>query len=161
METNEATMESKQGPQRVVEAEFRLPRLEEIELPKVDWEPVRKATEQVLLTGIGIGMLVARGIGAAIKTAYQAGEEAAERPGTVAHTVATSLRRRPKGGGPQRGIKRQVPVLPIDNYDSLSVEAIVGRLGTLSPDKLWVLREYELTHANRAEVLRAIDEHLG
>ena len=46
---------------RVVEAEIRMPRLDDVGLPKVDMTPLKSAAEQVLLTGIGIGILVGRG----------------------------------------------------------------------------------------------------
>jgi len=172
METNEMAMEpccaQSAGEHRVVEAEFRLPKLNRVELPKVDWSPVRKAAADVLLTGLGVGVLMARGAMAAVKAAYQAGATTADKPGSVAHTMVSVVRGTEKVSQATgaavysgAGIKMHVPVLPIESYDALSMADISVKLEGLTAEQLAVLREYELTHANRAEVLEIIQARLA
>ncbi len=60
---------AEQEPRRIVEAEFKLPRMEKVTLPRVDTAPLRAAAEETLLVSIGVGVLLARGIGKAIQAA--------------------------------------------------------------------------------------------
>ena len=152
--------------QRVVEAEIRLPRLDELGLPKINadlrasLEPIRATAEQVLLTGIGVGVLLARGLTKAVKAAYQAGAETAENPGPITNALLSLVR---KEESPQAGsakVKVQVPVLPLDNYDALTANKVLEQLSELSIEQLRVLREYELDHKKRTTVLRAIDKQI-
>lgn len=147
-------------PRRVVEYEFRLPKPEELRLPKVDLEPARRVAEQVLLTGIGVGVLVARGIVKAAQAANQAGAQAAEHPGPLTRALLSLVRpSHPEELRPAEA--RPVPLLPIDNYAELSVAAIVAQLGSLTAEQLQVLREYEASQQARPEVLAAIDARLS
>ena len=164
MNTDEMTMgeSSARRERRVVEAEIRLPKLEELELPKIDLEPARAIAEQALLTGIGVGVLIGRGVVLAVKAAHRVGSEAAEHPGPITQALLSLVRgpaARPGVKGRQE-IKVRVPILPIDNYDQLSAAELVERLASLSNDQLRVLYEYETTHQNRKEVLKAIDKYL-
>ncbi len=145
---------------RVVEAEIKMPRLEEIKMPKVDMEPLRSTAEQVLLTGIGLGVLAARGIRAAARAAYNAGQDAARDPGPVTKALLDMVKPSEKGEatGP---IRRQVPVMPIDNYDALDADQVRVRLPDLAEEQLRVVRSYEESHRARPEVLEAIDRRLG
>ena len=154
--------EGGQSPRRVVEAEFRLPRLDEIQLPEIDLTPIRTVAEQVLLTGIGVGVLVVRGLSQAIKAAHQAGKEAAQQPGSAAETLL-SLVRKPEAAeqGSASETKSKVPVLPIDNYDQLTAADILERLPDLSAQELGLVHAYESDHRARAEVVQAIDERLA
>lgn len=88
----------KAAPKRVVEFELHLPRPEEIKLPKVDWEPWRKAAEEALITGLGVGILVARGIKRAVEVAHETGAQAAERPGTLPYALVQWMRPRRAAG---------------------------------------------------------------
>jgi len=154
--------EGGQSPRRVVEAEFRLPRLDEIQLPEIDLTPVRTVAEQVLLTGIGVGVLVVRGLSQAIKAAHQAGKEAAQQPGSAAETLL-SLVRKPEAAeqGSASETKSKVPVLAIDNYDQLTAADILERLPDLSAQELGLVHAYESDHRARAEVVQAIDARLA
>ena len=55
-----------------------------------------------------------------------------------------------------RPIRIKVPVLPIDNYASLTADEVVKRLEGLSPDQLEFLRGFETEHKNRKTVLEAV-----
>lgn len=145
---------------REVELEIKLPRVEELKLPKVNLEPARAIAEQVLLTGLGVGILVARGVVYAVKAANQAGVEAAKHPGPVVGALLSLVRKREPSPKALAEIRR-VPVLPIDNYDNLPPTDILARLAQLSPEQLRVVREYERNHQARAEVLEAIDHQLS
>ncbi|NLG48794.1 MAG: hypothetical protein GX552_01625 [Chloroflexi bacterium] len=165
MNTEEMAMEQPNGPKserRVVEAEIRLPKLEELELPKIDMEPVKAVAEQVLLTGLGVSILIGRGLVKAAKAAYRAGSEAAEHPGPLTQALLGLVRREPDKAHPSATteIKVRVPILPVDNYDQLTTDELFVRLASLSDDQLQVLREYELTHQARPQVLEAIDRYL-
>ncbi|MBC7238160.1 MAG: hypothetical protein H5T69_20135 [Chloroflexi bacterium] len=161
MTSNEFSIqEPKATEKRVVEAEFKLPSLEELSLPKIDLESVRVVAEDVLLTGIGAAVLLARGVTSALRAANQAGIEAAKNPGPVTGALL-SLVRKPGKRPAAEGVRVQVPVLPIDNYDQLSAKEILSRLPELSEEQLRVLREYELANARRTTVLKAIDRQLG
>ena len=154
--------EGGQSPRRVVEAEFRLPRLDEIQLPEIDLTPIRTVAEQVLLTGIGVGVLVVRGLSQAIKAAHQAGKEAAQQPGSAAETLL-SLVRKPEEAqqGTASETRTKVPVLPIDNYGQLTAADILERLPDLSAQELGLVRAYESDHEARGELLGAIDKRLA
>lgn len=148
----------KAAPKRVVEFELRLPRPEEIKLPKVDWEPWRKAAEEVLITGLGVGILMVRGIKRAVEVAHEEGMQAAERPGTLPHTLVQWMRPRQAARPAPSG---KIRILPLEDYDELSVTEIIERLAQLKPDQLRMVRAYEEEHAGRLAILRAIDDLLA
>jgi hypothetical protein len=163
MSTQELAMEAREERQargRVVELEVKLPKLEEIKLPKVNLEPARAIAEQVLLTGLGVGVLLVRGVVYAVKAANQAGAEAAKNPGPVVGTLLGLVRGKESAAATSGEIRMKVPVLPINNYDNLALADILGRLPQLSADQLRVVREYEQDHQARAEVLEAINRQL-
>jgi hypothetical protein len=155
------TGEERSAPRRVVELEFRLPRLEEIKLPKVNLEPARVVAEQVLLTSLGIGVLLARGVVYAVRAANQAGAEAAKNPGPVTSALLGLVRRKEPTTAPSGGVRMKVPVLPINNYDDLALQDVLGRLPQLTAEQLRVVCEYERDHQARAEVIEAIDRQLS
>ena len=144
---------------RVVEAELRLPRVEELNLPKVDLKPVRNVAEEALITGLGIGVLMVRGVLAAVRAAHDAGKKELDNPGPVTKSVVGLVRREGKPVGQQ--VRMSVPMLPLDNYDTLSVAEVFSRLPDLSADQLRVLRDYENSHQARVEVLEDINRRLG
>jgi len=146
---------------RMVEAEFKLPKLSNIELPEVDWAPVRKLTSDVLLTSLGVGVLAVRGVLAATKAAYNAGASEAEKPGTLMHTIVGAVRGDKAADAPDGGIKVQVPVLPIADYDALNYRDVLAKLDSLTDEQLAVVRDYEAAHANRSTVLNAIQARLS
>jgi hypothetical protein len=163
MSTNELAMDQGNATprqKRVVEVEIKLPRLEELNLPKVNVEPLRSTAEQVLLTGIGLGVLAARGIRSAVCAAYTAGAEAAREPGPVTKALLSLVRGPEKGEG-AGPIRRQVPVLPINNYDALDADEIAVRLPDLTDEQLRIVRAYEENRRARPEVLESIDRRLG
>jgi uncharacterized protein (DUF433 family) len=145
---------------RVVEAEIKLPTWEDLDMPKVDLEPARRLAEDILLTGLGAMVLAGRGLSNAVRAANQAGAEAAEHPGPLAD-VLLKLVRKPGATSTGEGIRVQVPILPIDNYDERSPEEILAHLPKLSEDQLRVLRDYEMARARRTTILKAIDRQLG
>jgi hypothetical protein len=162
MTTQEMPMQEGQPvhvQRRVVEAEVRLPRVEELKLPKVDLKPVRSVAGEVLLTGLGIGVLMVRGVLAAVRAAHEAGKKEMENPGPVTKAVLGLVRQEEKPIAHE--IRVIVPVLPVDDYDGLAVADILVRLPDLSESQLRVLREYEIDHQARAEVIEAIDNRLG
>ena len=150
------------GESRVVEAEFRLPKWDELHLPEIDLEPVRNAAEQVLLTTIGVGVLVARGIAEAVRAANQAGAEAAEDPGPLAKALLSLVRwDSPPAEPATQSAGVQVPVVPIDEYDALDIEAVLEAISSLSEEELCVVRDYEAASKNRTEVIDAIAGRLA
>jgi uncharacterized protein (DUF433 family) len=155
-----ANSHSSSENERVVEAEIRLPAWEDLDMPKVDLEPARHMVEDILLTGLGAMVLVGRGVSKAVRAANQAGAEAAEHPGPLTDALL-KLVRKPGARSTGEGIRVQVPVLPIDHYDERSPEEILAQLTELSEDQLRVLREYEIAHAKRTTILKAIDRQLG
>ncbi len=150
---------AEQEPRRIVEAEFKLPRMEKVTLPRVDTAPLRAAAEETLLVSIGVGVLLARGIGKAIQAAREAGRGAAEHPGPVTRTLLGLVRG--DNPPPAGAIVRHVPMLPVADYDRLGVEEIAVRLPDLAADDLAVLRDYEAAHEARPAVLQAIDARLA
>ncbi|MFH1084143.1 MAG: hypothetical protein V1772_00065, partial [Chloroflexota bacterium] len=99
MSTSEFALESEpiEAPRRVVEAEIKMPQFDKVRLPDVDLAPVRTAAEQVLITGLGVGILVARGVAAAVRAAHKAGAEAADEPGSFSQAVVGLVRGAPRG----------------------------------------------------------------
>lgn len=160
MEAQESTLPTPEGatPQRVVEFELRLPRREEITLPKIDWAPWRRAAEQALITGLGVGILLARGVRYAVKAAYEAGAEAAAKPDSVAHSLVSHLHPQEKGAAPSGG---KIRVLPLEDYERLASDEVIARLRGLTATQLETVRVYEMEHERRTSVLKAIDELLA
>ncbi|MGI6367689.1 MAG: hypothetical protein ACOX2L_04900 [Anaerolineae bacterium] len=141
--------------QRVVEFELRRPTREDLQLPKVDLEPVRQAIEDVALTSIGLAIIGARSLVRTWQAARQAGREAAADPGPITRAVLDLVHyQRPSAETLSRG---NIPVLPIADYDALSAEQLIARLTTLTRGELGAVRDYELEHARRTAVLKAID----
>jgi UDP-glucose 4-epimerase len=50
---------------------------------------------------------------------------------------------------------------PLDHYDDLTEDEVVPLLGSLEPQDLRILRDYERRHANRGRLLGAIDSALA
>jgi hypothetical protein len=162
MNCHEATVNSSSSSEckRVVEAEIRLPTWDELEMPKMDLEPARRMAEDILLTGLGAIVLAGRGVSNAVRAANRAGAEAAEHPGPLTDALLKMVRK-PSAPSTSEGIRMQVPMMPIDNYDERSSEEILADLPTLSEEQLRIVREYEMTNAKRTTVLKAIDRQLG
>ena len=165
MSTQEFSMERAEAPRmprRVVEAEIKLPKMEELKLPKVslNLEPARVVAEQVLLTSLGVGVLFLRGVTAALKAANAAGVEAAQHPDPVTKALLGWVRPKPQAPQATTGIKR-VPVMPIDNYEALAAESILEHLAGLSAEQLRVVRDYEAQHLARVEIIEAIAARLA
>jgi hypothetical protein len=143
-------------PGRVVEASFRLPHVEEISLPEVDWRPLVDLGRDALLTTVGVGILVGRGVASAVKAAHEAGLSEASR----SHSWLASL----AGGPSERADVTEegaaVPILPIADYDAQSADEVVSRLEGLDRAQLELVSRYEVAHANRSEVLKAIAARL-
>jgi hypothetical protein len=144
---------------RVVEMEIKLPKFEGVKMPDVDLTPIRKAAEDVLLTGLGIGVLTVRGLTQAVRAAYRAGVDELEHPGPVTKAVMEAMRGKEQAPA-EVETALKVPVLPIEDYDDLTAEEVVSRLDDLGSDGLRVIREYENEHKGRVTVLRAIDQRL-
>ncbi len=161
MDSHEMTMQGTEAEAtgRVVEFELRLPRRQEITLPRVSAEPLRHAAEEVILTGIGLTVLAGRALVQTARAARRAGEEAAEHPGPVARALLGLVR---KTGDPAATpISRNIPVLPIAGYSVLAADEILPRLERLSPEQLAAVRDYEQAHLRRAPVLEAIAARLA
>jgi len=150
-----------QEKKRVVEAEIKLPKLEDLSLPHVNLEPVRSIAEDVLVTTLGIGVLVTRGVISAVKAAHDAGVEAAQEPDSWVNRLVTRLK--PKEDEPELTVQpsARVPMLPIDDYDELAADEIDARIEALDVAQLGVLRAYEVEHQNRADVIATLDSRLG
>ncbi|MGC9361042.1 MAG: hypothetical protein ACP5G7_11840 [Anaerolineae bacterium] len=143
-------------PGRVVEASFRWPHADEIKIPEVDWEPLAELGREALLTTVGVGILVGRGVASAVKAAYQAGLSEASRPDSWLASLV---------GGTSEGVTAAekaggVSALPIADYDALSADEVLSRLEGLDRAQLGVVSRYEISHANRPEVLKAIAARL-
>ena len=144
---------------RITEHEIKPIDWSKVKFPHVDLEPVREVTEQALLTGIGLGVLIARGVRKAVQAAYEAGRSEAEHPGSAAEAIANLVR--PKGGEEQaKPAIRKVPVLPIANYGDLQESEVINSLEGLSGEQLEMVRAYEQQHLNRPALLAAIQSKL-
>ncbi|MCE5260249.1 MAG: hypothetical protein LLG44_14500 [Chloroflexi bacterium] len=145
---------------RIVEAEIGPLDWSKVRFPKVDMEPVRQLTEQTLLTGIGIGVLAARGLRQAVGAAYKAGSEEAEHTGSLAEMLVSWVRKPKAAEAESKTIIRKVPVMPIADYSGLSEAEVIDRLANLDAAQLDIVRTYEISHLNRPAVLTAIDNQL-
>ncbi len=159
MNSQETTMQGAQPSStgRVTEFELRLPRREELRLPSA--EPLRRVAKDVVLTGIGFSVLAGRAVMNTLQAAHNAGQEAAEHPGSLTRALVDLVSPKPVQTKPP--LSRNVPVLPIADYGNLSAEEILTRLEGLTQEQLRVLREYEEAHEKRAEVLEALDARLA
>ena len=142
-------------PQRVVEFELRRPHREDIKVPGIDLEPVRKAIEDVALTGIGLAIITSRSVTRTLEAAHRAGLEAADKPGPFTRAVLGILGHKAPAVAPLT--RRNISVLPISDYDALSSDEVIARLATLGKDELAAIRAYELEHERRTAILQAID----
>jgi hypothetical protein len=150
-----------QEPRRVVEAEIRLPRLSDLKLPQVNLKPAQHVAEQMLLTGLGAGVLLVRGVVNMIKAANQAGAEEAKHPGPVTQAVLKLVRPVAQPASATAVARVKVPVLPVDRYDERSEEDVLAEVVLLDAAQARMVREYELCHQARANVLAALDQHLA
>ena len=149
------------GQKRVVEAEIRFPKIEEMDWPKVNLEPVKSAATDVLLTSLGVGVLLVRGVIKAVEAAHQAGAEAVEHPGPVLDDILGAVRGKRSTEAEPAPSRVKVPVLPLDGYDQLVEYEIAERLVALTAEQLETLRDYESSHANRESVIEAIERRLA
>lgn len=149
-------MEQQTKISRAVEVEIKPLNWQELKFPKVNLEPARRLAEQALLTGIGVGVLLARGLSQAVQAAHAAGESAAENPGPVTQALLSLVRPASQDATHKTPAIRKVPVLAIADYASLSDSEVIARLEGLSVEQLAVVRAYEEQHLNRPAVLAAI-----
>lgn len=161
MDSQEMTLPNPRSQSRTREVEFELrrPHKEDLALPKVELEPLRRAAEDILLTGIGLTVLAGRLVINSVQAAHRAGREAAERPGPVTRALLRVVAQ--KESPSEKPLSRSIPVLPIAHYTTLGAEEIIARLPGLEPEQLMVLRDHELGHQRRPQVLEALDELLG
>lgn len=157
MDNQTIAMDSGGGTEarRVVEFELRRPHREDITLPKVDVEPVRKAIEQVALTSIGLAIITARSVVRTIEAAHRAGAEAAERPGPFTRAILDLVGHGENGATPRA--RHSIAVLPIADYPSLDSDEVIARLTSLNGEQLEAVRAYELEHERRAVILKALE----
>jgi UDP-glucose 4-epimerase len=90
------------------------------------------------------------------RTAERAAQQALERAAN-AERAAREAAERAAAAEAERPPRASSPV---DHYDDLAAEEVIAMLGSLEPDGLQALREYERRNANRARVLSAIDTAL-
>lgn len=141
-------------PRRVVEFELRRP---EINVPRIDIEPVRRVAEDVLLTGIGIVVLSGRAVSRAVKAANAAGAEAAEHPGPLTQALLSLVRPAAK----PCTTSTQVAVLPVADYDSRSLDDLIALLPDLSREEIELLLAYEREHQAREAFIAALTARLA
>lgn len=141
--------------QRIVEFELRRPHREDIALPKVELEPVRKAIEQVALTSIGLAIITARSVGRTIEAAHRAGAEAAQKPGPFTRAILDLVGHRDERTTPLA--RHSIAVLPIADYPSLGSDEVIARLTSLNSEQLEAVRAYELEHERRTAILKALE----
>jgi hypothetical protein len=55
-------------------------------------------------------------------------------------------------------VRIKVPMMPIDNYSQLDIDAIIGSLEGLTLAELDIVKNYEISHENRQLILDAIDQ---
>jgi len=148
--------------QRVVEAEIRMPKLSEIKKPDIDLEPVKNVAEQALITTLGIGVLVARGLRKAVTAAYEAGQKAADDPDSLTHKVVEWMHQPPTqpDADPSPTRRISIPVLPISNYDGLPIAELVTRIETLDATQARTLLAYEQAHDNRETIVAALQARI-
>jgi hypothetical protein len=160
MDSHEMTLQNPQSEEagRVVEFELHLPRRQEIALPKVNAEPLRRAAEDVVLTGIGLTLLAGRALVNTMRAAHRAGEEAAEHPGPVTRALIGLVSKKAKPA--DKPLSHHIPVLPIAGYSVLGSDEIIARLEGLSQEQLVLVRDYEAAHLQRAAVLEALAARL-
>jgi len=71
-------------------------------------------------------------------------------------------KRQPQPGPPpEPRPEPQPPRAPLDHYDDLPAEGVIAVLGSLEPEQLQMLLDYERRNAGRAEVIEAIESVLA
>ena len=165
MSTQELSIEHPEqtaGSQRVIEAEIRLPRFEDLQLPDLNLEPAKAVAGQILVTSLGIGVLLVRAVQAGVKAANRAGMDTVEHPGPVTDAIRALVRPRPHESTTGQGKRGQfaVPILPLEDYGNLSEDQVLQKLDDLAVDQLCTLQSFERDHQARARVLAALDQRL-
>jgi YesN/AraC family two-component response regulator len=84
-------------------------------------------------------------------SATQVGGQAAEKGTREAQKAATETPPERQSGAEQ---------LPLENYDSLTVEQVSERLDDLSTEEIRRLRAYEVENKNRSTLLQRLDERI-
>jgi hypothetical protein len=65
------------------------------------------------------------------------------------------------GAKPVTTMAVKVPMLPIDNYSRMDVDAIITCLDELSLAELSVVKNFESSHENRTPILNAIEKRIA
>ena len=125
---------------------------------EIDLEPLRQVAEEFVLTGYGATIMVYERLSALAKEARETGEAHRDDAGPLARFLLDLVSKRPEV---EPSVKVKVPVLPITDYDSLTVPQVKAQLAGLTDEQLRVVRDYEAAHKNRQGVLRAIDQRLA
>ncbi len=154
MSVNETTMENAGAMPRPQARKKARPKPIE-----VDWEPVRQLADDIVVTGYGASLMVYEHLSELAQQAHEKGVTNRQEAGSLAKLFLDMF------APPQKAKKARpatrVPVLPIADYDSLTVSQVEERLEGLTEEQLKVVRQYEVAHKNRRGVLQALDQRLA
>lgn len=155
MSVNETTVENA-GAIPQPQAEKKKARPKPIQ---VDWEPVRQLADDVIVTGYGASLMVYERLSELAQQAHEKGTGTREEAGPLAKFFLDMFAPPKKARKARPPTK--VPVLPIADYNSLTVSQVAERLAGLTEEQLKIVRQYEAEHKNRKGVLQAIDQRLA
>jgi len=157
MSVNETTMENAGAiPQPQAEEKAKKARPKPIE---IDWEPVRQLADDIMVTGYGASLMVYERLSELARQAHEKGRANRQEAGPLAKFFLDMFAPPKKAKKARPSIK--VPVLPIADYDNLTVSQVEERLEGLTEEQLKIVRQYEVEHKNRRGVLQAIDQRLA
>ncbi len=154
MSANETTMENAGTiPQPQAQKKARSKPIE------VDWEPVRQLADDLMVTGYGASLMVYERLSELAQQAHEKGTVKRQEAGPLGKFFLDMF-------APPKKAKKarpptKVPVLPIADYDRLTVSQVEDRLEGLTEEQLQLVRQYEVEHKNRQGVLQAIDQRLA
>jgi hypothetical protein len=155
MSVNETTVENA-GAIPQPQAEKKKARPKPIQ---VDWEPVRQLADDVIVTGYGASLMMYERLSELAQQAHEKGTGNREEAGPLAKFFLDMFTLPKKARKARPSTK--VPVLPIADYDSLTVSQVAERFEGLTEEQLKIVRQYEVEHKNRKGVLQAIDQRLA
>ncbi len=116
----------------------------------------RKLAEEAVVVGYGATLIAKDKLQDLAEEAHELGAEKRDEADPMTRFFL-QLFSNPPDEKERETAQVKVPVLPIENYNELTVEEVTARLDNLTADQLKMVRDYETAHKNRKGVVEEID----
>lgn len=120
----------------------------------------RKLAEEAVVVGYGATLIAKDKLQDLVEEAHELGAEKRGDADSVTRFFLELFSNLPDEAA-AAAAQVKVPVLPLENYNQLTVEEVVAQLDNLPAAQLQTVREYEMAHKNREGIAAELDRRLA